>query len=395
MFSALGSREHTARKKMISNVYSKTHVQSSPAAAAQARHILYERLLPVLLRSMSKSQKPYGIDVYSLMMAAAMDFITAYIFGASNGTNFLLGRSERTHFLELYQSRNDYGIYDQELPRLTAWCRKLGIPLYPWFVDYANTELAAWNKKLCEKTSHFYETTGQDCASPLAGSADEPEVWQSLMKGMRKEKDTKGLHSALSATALTNPSLTVYSEITDHILAGHETTGIALTYLTWRLSQNPALQADLRHELLTLQPTACLTDGVHAPAALPDVRQLDGLPLLHAVLQETLRLHAPIPGAQPRQTPALFCALGPYAGIHAGVRVAATAYTLHRDERVFPDPEVWDPRRWLAAHATEDERRERNRQFWAFGSGGRMCIGSHFAMQGEQSFLLLSLLMAL
>ncbi|KAK3945624.1 hypothetical protein QBC46DRAFT_371221 [Diplogelasinospora grovesii] len=29
----------------------------------------------------------------------------------------------------------------------------------------------------------------------------------------------------------------------------------------------------------------------------------------------------------------------------------------------------------------DEQRRRRNRQFWAFSSGGRMCIGSHFAMQ--------------
>jgi cytochrome P450 len=124
--------------------------------------------------------------------------------------------------------------------------------------------------------------------------------------------------------------------------------------------------------------------GDDGTASTPDPKQLDGLPILHAVVMETLRLHAPIPGPQPRQSPFPSSQIGAYQ-VPGGVRVAALAYTLHRDEHAFPEPEKWDHTRWLATEASDEERRERNRQFWAFGSGGRMCIGSNFAVHGKCS----------
>jgi cytochrome P450 len=94
---------------------------------------------------------------------------------------------------------------------------------------------------------------------------------------------------------------------------------------------------------------------------------------------ETLRLHAPIPGLEPRITPAGGCTLAGYDNIPGNVRVSAMPYALHRNGDVFPDPGSWRPERWL--QASEAEMKEMLRWFWAFGSGGRMCIGSNLAMQ--------------
>ncbi|KAK4249572.1 cytochrome P450 [Corynascus novoguineensis] len=373
MFSARPAAEHSARKRLISHVYSKSYIQSSTAAAAQSRAIIHDRLLPIIEASVSEDQKPHGIDIYSVFMAATMDFIASYIFGLRNGTDFLGNMGYREHFLELYRARNDYGYYDQEMPQLTMFCRKVGIPFCPKWVDSANKELGEWCRGLCAKMGNVLDPGYRSGKEPT----DEPIVWNALVGGLHKEKMTNGEASILYPTALLNRELSVASELLDHVLAGQETAGLALTYLSWRLSQSLELQAQLRTELLSLSPNMRL--GENGASAMPNLRQLDNLPLLHAVLMETLRRHAPIPGAQPRQTPCSGCQIGPYT-VPGGVRIAASAYSLHRDEAVFPDPERWDHTRWLPSSANEDERKQRNRQFWAFSSGGRMCIGSNFAM---------------
>ncbi|KAK4100525.1 cytochrome P450 [Parathielavia hyrcaniae] len=377
MFSARPAVEHSARKRLISHVYSKSYIQSSTAASAQARAILSERLLPILEDSVAESQAPHGIDIYSVFMAATMDFIASYIFGLANGTNFLGDKAYRDHFLELYKARNDYGYYDQEMPQLTRLCRRLGVPFCPGWVDAANKELGAWCRRLC---ANMEPLLGSGSFRPPSAASDQPVVWNALVHGLLNEEAKNGRASVLYPTALSNFKLSVASELFDHVLAGQETAGLTLTYLSWRLSQSPALQARLREELLTsLSPNMRLDRDGTTPALLPEAKQLDSLPLLHAVLTETLRLHAPIPGAQPRQTPQAGCRLGPYR-VPGGVRLAALAYTLHRDESVFPEPEKWDHTRWLPSCAGEEDSKRRNRQLWAFSSGGRMCIGSNFAI---------------
>jgi cytochrome P450 len=70
--------------------------------------------------------------------------------------------------------------------------------------------------------------------------------------------------------------------------------------------------------------------------------------------------------------------------IPGGVRVAAQAHSLHRNAAVFPSPESFDVDRWLddSNGYSEEQKRERDRWFWAFSSGGRMCVGSNFAVYG-------------
>jgi hypothetical protein len=63
---------------------------------------------------------------------------------------------------------------------------------------------------------------------------------------------------------------------------------------------------------------------------------------------------------------------------------------LHRNGAVFADPEAWEPSRWLRA-ADDPQLREMNRWFWAFGSGGRMCVGSNLALYRKCFSLSLSL----
>ena len=164
----------------------------------------------------------------------------------------------------------------------------------------------------------------------------------------------------------------------------------------WQLSRNQALQNSLRAELLTLSPKIQLSSQPNSPdtSALPNPKDIDVLPLLDAILQETLRLHAVIPGPEPRVTPPSGTVLGPSGHAYAvpgNVRVSSQPYTMHRLPSVFPSPESFIPERWFPAvdaagsaeaKARDEERlKEMHRNFWAFSSGGRMCIGSHFAIQ--------------
>lgn len=369
MFSERQSKEHSLRKRMVSNVYSKSFLQSSPSATAQATAIVHERFLPAVDASIAAQ----GLDVYSLFLAVVMDFISAYIWGLARSTNFVQDKGYREHWLELYKSRNDFPFFPQELPRVTAVCKRLGVWLYPRWVDDANRELAAWNTALCKRTL-------EALATPKGGAtagADEPVVMKALLAGLDKEEAARSESSPLYSTAILQRDASIQSELWDHVLAGQETAGLALTYLTWRLSQHPELQTELRTELRTL--SAAGVDNSDPKGV--DPKALDSLPLLQAIVLETLRVHAPIPGPQPREVCFPSAAFGPYR-VPGGVRIAGLAQTLHRDARVFPDPERWAPRRWLDER-DEARLRAMHRQWWAFSSGGRMCIGSNFAMQGE------------
>lgn len=139
------------------------------------------------------------------------------------------------------------------------------------------------------------------------------------------------------------------------------------------ISRNQEIQARLREELRSLQVP------IKHPSAerqLPHVKELDAQPILHAVIKESLRLRPTVPVGQPRLTPRGTTTLGGFTDIPQNVRVNAFAWSIHRNPKMFPDPEKWKPERWLVNDATDREEGKDNkdRWFWAFGSGPRMCV---------------------
>ncbi|TGO69106.1 hypothetical protein BOTNAR_0015g00200 [Botryotinia narcissicola] len=364
----------------IRTVYGVSHstLLSSPALAEQTRVILYERLLPAISNLVSSSS-PHGVDVYDLFNGTTMDFVSSYLFGLKNSANFIKDVSYRRHWMRLYQGRHRYTFYSQELPRLTRFINAYIYRIVPTLVDSANDELEEWCQHRCEATAKFLKEGGTWDTEP----GNEPVVYNAMVSGIEKESKMRGAESVLKEETLRFPDRSIYSEMIDHLAAGHETAGITVTYLAWHLSIDPMLQKSLREELLTLSPNMLFspTSTPSKPPTIPDRKELDALPILHAVLMETLRLRAAIPGGLPRMTPYPSCDIGAYKNIPGGVRIGAQAHSVHRNEQVFPEPERFDYMRWMERNGmTEEQKRERDRTFWAFSSGGRMCIGSNFAM---------------
>jgi Cytochrome P450 len=370
MFSTVHHTPHSVKKRTMANIYSKSYLQSSEQVKANSVALLRDRFLPMLQHYAETGTE---VDMHDLNNAFTMDFMSAYQYGLANSTNFLRDVESRRRVLSEYHSRRDYEVYSAEVPRLKNWSRVLGKwRLVPEFVDNANTYLEQWNKKMGEGANSYL---GQ-----VENPGDEPVVYKQFTLGFGKLAQKEFLTEKPSPAEADLNARTVYSEMLDHLGAGHETSAVALTYLYLEMSRRPQLQTQLRSEVMTLQPNITWPPKSGKAFTLPDTKQIDGLPLLHAIIMETLRLHAPIPGMEPRVTPASGCTIGGVANIPGNVRVSAMPYCLHRNPTVFPDPEAWKPERWLI-DAQSERYKEMMRWFWAFGSGGRMCIGSNLAIQ--------------
>lgn len=360
------TKPHSVRKRMLSNIYSKSYLQTSPHLGKVSQVMIGERLLP-LLQKAAESNSP--LDVYDLNNAFTMDFVSGYIFGLRTGSNLTQDLPRRRHFLYIYQCRREFEFYQQELPGLAPWSKSIGIPLIPKYCDEANDELESYVLEMCDNAEKYLSA---------ADVGSEPVVYKQLKQSILKQETGKGDENDPRALNPEQRRLDIACEMLDQLTAGHETSAIALTYLNWEMSRHPDLQAELRAELETLSP---ILYPAKSSLELPEPKDIETLPLLQAVVMETLRLHAPIPGIQPRVTPSPPATLAGHDNIPPNIRVSAQAYSLHRNPEVFADPETWQPKRWLKAQGPELE--EMKRWFWAFGSGGRMCVGSNLALQGN------------
>jgi cytochrome P450 len=158
----------------------------------------------------------------------------------------------------------------------------------------------------------------------------------------------------------------IASEAADHLLAGVDTTSDTLMFLIWALSLPENFQYQ---EKLILEVRAMSVSDLD-DRGIPTTEATDKLEYLDAVLKETLRLYAPLPASEPRSLPVESFVDG--VKVPAKTIVSMNPYTLHRNLDVFRDPLVFNPERWLG---DPKEVAEMKKWFWAFSSGGRMCIG--------------------
>ena len=145
-----------------------------------------------------------------------------------------------------------------------------------------------------------------------------------------------------------------------YIAAGSDTTAVTTTYIIYNICKHPSVRAKLVAELANL------------PSADPNWADVQKLPYLNNVIQETLRLFGAAPASLKRDVPPTGAIFSGYT-IPSGNIVSTQGYTLHRNPAIFPDPESFNPDRWL--NPTPDM----NQAFMPFGGGTRICIGMHLA----------------
>jgi cytochrome P450 len=181
-------------------------------------------------------------------------------------------------------------------------------------------------------------------------------------KRARNSPDATDMLSALLAARDEDGSALDEDELIGHagviFAAGHETSTNALAWTLLLLSQHPAVAADLRDEL----------DSVLRGGS-PSVYDLARMPLLDAVVKESMRVLPPVP-LHPRIV-AVDSELGGHR-LPAGSEIFLSIFHMHRDPALFEDPSRFSPRRWETIKPTVYE-------YNPFSAGPRMCIGASFA----------------
>jgi cytochrome P450 len=155
-------------------------------------------------------------------------------------------------------------------------------------------------------------------------------------------------------------------EVMTFLLAGHETTAMALSWTWYLLARHPEIAEAARAETL-----AVLGDRA------PTVADLPRLPLARMVVEEAMRLYPPVWGIGRQSVGA--DRIGGY-DIPAGTLVNLSAWVTHRHPAFWDDPDRFDPERFRPGV----ERTRPRFAYFPFSGGPRLCIGEGFALLEAQ-----------
>jgi cytochrome P450 len=309
----------------------------NPTFARRHLNEIVDLMIDPVERITADIEPEVEFDMHAMMVEATLRVVANALFSQDFGplvhsmkdlTTRGLRRTERLARLGLW------GLMPRPVYDALSWCTFSGVPLPPPVREGQRIALAlddAVNAVLDDRIAH--PTDSADLLNVLFHA--DNGTWS--RKRIRDE-------------ALT------------FMLAGHETTANAMSWLFYLMSLNPdardRMLAEIDDELADRRPTA---------------DDLSRLPWTTACIQESQRYFSAV-WMMAREAIEDDIIDGHH--IRAGTTVLIPIHHIHHDERWWPDPEEFDPTRFLG-----DAARNRPRSaYLPFGGGRRICIGQSFAL---------------
>lgn len=338
-FSTISNEDHKRHRSILNPFFSRR-------AIMRQEHIV-QRMVDELCRLVeTNAQHARTTNMMLATRALAVDVVTEYVFGPEGSWNFLKDQDLGQWWPELLGRMFPMVFVLRLLPWLKAPLESL--PL--WVTDIIAPDANAMYK--C-----------QERCKTIAR-----KVKQQIENGTNHERETI-FHPLLKPESIkSSEQVTVQylgEESLNVVAAGGETTGSTLELIIFHVLYNRAILERLREELVDAFPDS---------AQPTPFIELEKLPYLTAVIKEGLRLGMGVITPLPRVVPvggAIFNELF----LPQGTVVSTTPWFNHRDPRAFPEPDNFDPGRWLK----QGEARRLERFMVPFSRGQRACMGQTLA----------------
>ncbi|KAL4899588.1 hypothetical protein BDW74DRAFT_188978 [Aspergillus multicolor] len=330
VFAMRDPKQHAARRKLFARAFSKSELRRVWEGVVRDKVRLAVSRMKGELNGADRT-----CDVLKWWTFLATDVAGHLMFGEDFGMLEVGVKNEYIHILE--STMKGSGI-NAELP----------------LIGFIGRHLPSSSVRSMFRANDYLTQYGRKAATNArANSASSRNIFSGML--YEAEKGGSG-NNGLS-------ELDVVSEAGNLIVAGSDTTAVTLTYLVWAVLSRPQLQREFESEL-------------HGLGEEYDDAKLETLPLLNAVIKETLRLYGAAPGSLPRSVPEGGAMLGGYF-VPEGMTVSTQSWTVHRNEDIFANADVFDVSRWMK----DDEGGSALAQlaFSPFGAGARVCLGIHLA----------------
>ncbi|PVI05615.1 putative flavonoid 3-hydroxylase [Periconia macrospinosa] len=340
VFGTIDQEHHHRRRTAINAYFSRKSVE-------QAEPILHGFLDIFCKKIQDRLENNGYIKMNVIALALTADTSSKYAFGKDLG---LLEDDNKA--LNWYKTNKALATMIPTV-RQFPWCMPLSLKIPVELIRILSAEFA---RVLDLRHMYTPPQAGprQDKNIKSAELGSEKNVWTSILSSKLPPEEKEALRMADEAFTL--------------IAAGGEGTGRAICIgLFYVLSDKSSIMPPLMEELLSVMPEK---------SSKPSMRALEKLPLLTGIVKETLRIAGLLATRLPLIDPHEALRYGEWC-IPPGTPVSMSQRDVFLDPTIFPDPNKFDPTRWLPSNP---ELQHLNQHFYPFGRGDRMCVGWHLAM---------------
>lgn len=228
--------------------------------------------------------------------------------------------------------------------------------------------LHGFTKQIIAERKQYHEATGGKYLAGLDG--DNANAQDDVIGVSKKRLAMLDLLIAAQRRGVINDD-GIREEVDTFMFEGHDTTAMALCFTLMLLAEHKEIQDRARIEV---DEVFSQCDGKLSIGTIQQLTYLD------RCIKESLRLYPSVHFISRELYEDL--QLKNYF-IPAGTLVNVQIYDTHHDPNFWPNPEVYDPDRFLP----ENTQARHNYAYVPFSAGGRNCIGQRFAMLEMKSLV--------
>ncbi|KAL6262133.1 hypothetical protein P5V15_007232 [Pogonomyrmex californicus] len=223
--------------------------------------------------------------------------------------------------------------------------------------------LHGFTEKIIAERKQYHERTNRQYLKHLESDVELSKTDEEIMGIKKKRSAMLDLLIAASYNNEINNS-DIREEIDTFTFEGHDTVAMGLTYAILALAEHKDIQERVRSEVKTVMHE---NEGKFTIAALNNMSYLErclkeslrlypSVPMISRILSEDIKLHSYL--------------------VPSGAIVQIHIFDIHRDPNFWPNPDVFDPDRFLP----EKIQKRHPYSYLPFSAGSRNCIGQRFAM---------------
>ncbi|KAK5659568.1 hypothetical protein OQA88_770 [Cercophora sp. LCS_1] len=341
LFAITHNDDHRRYRSLLNPFFSRRSVLDQEP-------MVQSKVVKLLSRIESDSGRGLTTEIWAGFRAISVDVITEYAFGAARCWNFL--------------DASDFGIWYNHLGRtvvpmmyvfrIVPWLQKPMQAMPIWLAKAMNPIVAGF-MEFVDVLRIDVERVVRDIRDGVV--PERETIFHTVLDGKRAAEQGMGVPTVQH----------MVDEAFGFLGAASETAGNAMTVCAFHVLFNEPVYQRLRKELVEAFPD---------PDGRMDFLALEKLPYLTGVVKEGLRLSFGVLHPLPRVAPTAVEFNGHV--LPKGSVVSMTSWLMHRNPETFPDPEKFDPERWLdpaRAHYLD-------KFLVPFSKGNRICIGQPLAM---------------